>query len=113
VKVIQQLKLFFIRGYYDFAAYFIGYFIFITKSQQFVVSIDTISGFQAAGLIVEPTVNDPAVMSGLMLTNGVFLFQDNQPGLRPGLQYGVCSGQPYNAASYDDDVGLQSIRFQG
>src|SRR4030095_4816256 len=83
MKLIESWQLFLARCHDYFPAQFIRHRIFVAEFDQRFSSGDTAPGLQRSRAIVEPGMNDTAVVAGLVPGQLGFLFEDQK--LRAGI----------------------------
>jgi hypothetical protein len=49
----------------------------LAKGEELAISCYTVKSFQGTGAIIETGVNDPAIIAGLMFSQGGFFFQED------------------------------------
>src|SRR5262245_34400182 len=78
MQLIEPRQLFLARCYHHFSAQFIGHRIFVAEFDQRFSPGNTAPSLQRPRAIVQPGMNDTAVVAGLVLGQLGFLFEDQK-----------------------------------
>ena len=107
VDLLQARQFVLVGGHDEFAAYIVLNAMLLGEGDEFAASGNTILGLEAAGLVVDAAVDDPAVVAGLVIGERFLLFeqQDAQVG-EPRLHL-IQGGRTYDASTHDHHIPVR------
>ena len=98
---MKSRYLLFVGSNNDLPADFMWDFMMPTESHHLADSLHCQTRFRCAGLVIQPTVQNAAVMAGLMAPRTTFLFEKKQLNMRESLQKTQRCGQTDDTPAND------------
>ena len=106
VDLLQHRQLVLGGGGDDLAADVVVDTVFLGERDELMAPLDAVDGLEAARGVVEPAVDDPAVVACLVVAQDGLLFKQGDAGLRVSALQLEEGGGTDDAAPHHDEVEL-------